>query len=79
MVWLVEDRNKLVSAEIPGSDKVKSSLCHPLCIEKAWISSGLLLGSEFTNIPFRLLDHALTEGTRGLHKPDSLCLLLSQI
>ena len=69
----MEDRNKLVSAEISESDEVKSRLCHSLVIEKAWISSGLLLGSEFANIPLHLLDHFLTEGTRESLKPDFLC------
>lgn len=79
MVQLGEDRNKLVRVEIPGSDKGQAMLCRPLGVEKAWISAGLLFGSEFTDILHHLLDHSLTEGTRELHKPYFLSLFPSQI
>lgn len=79
VIWPEKDRNLCVSAKILGSDKMKSRLCYPLGIEKAWIRSDLLRGSEFTNILFHLLDHSRTEGTGELHKPDILSLLLCQI
>lgn len=76
MVWFVEDRNKFVSVEILGFDKVKFRLCYFLCIEKVWISLGLLFGLEFINILFRLLDYVFIEGIRGLYKLDFFCLFL---
>ena len=79
MLWPEKDGNKLVSAEIPGSDKMKSRLCQHLDVEKTWIRAGLLCVSKFINILFHLLDHSLPEGTRELHKPDFLSLLLCQI
>ena len=78
-MWLVEDREKLVSAEIPRSNKVKSKVGHSLAAEKAWFSSGWLLGSALANIPFHLLDHFLSKDTRELHKPGLLSVLVSQI
>lgn len=71
-MWLMEDRIKLVSAEFPGSDEVKSRLCHSLCLEKTWTSSVLLLGSEFANRSLLSLDCFLTKGTRELHEPNFL-------
>ena len=60
-MWLMEDRIKLVSAEFPGSDEVKSRLCHSLGLEKTWTSSVLLLGSEFANRSLLSLDCFLTK------------------
>lgn len=71
-MWLMEDRIKLVSAEFPGSDEVKSRLCHSLGLEKTWTSSDLLLSSEFANGSLLSLDYFLTESIRELHEPNFL-------